>query len=231
MDIIFLTQVHQRLEDIYNLPTLDKNESTEAENIKTNPLNFEEELERLLVEKQFNNYQNSWVYYQIRNEFQLDLEKLKLIAQALGYSERWAYYRAGINPPNNQFNEENNNNKNSQNLSSSDCVNINESAILFRINRTYSPDLSPEELYNITRGNWVLRERRENADYAFAVYRGFIKEVYRIHSWDFSGVITNGNERYCFEGEIAEDKQDYIGKNVAHYFPRGMASSTRYVNC
>lgn len=231
MDIIFLTQVHQRLEDIYNLPTLDKNESTEAENIKTNPLNFEEELERLLVEKQLNNYQNSWVYYQIRNEFQLDLEKLKLIAQALGYSERWAYYRAGINPPNNQFNEQDNNNENAQNLSSSDCVNINESAILFRINRTYSPDLSPEELYNVTRGNWVLTERRENADYAFAVYRGIIKQVYRIHSWDFSGVITNGNERYCFKGEIAEDKQHYIGMNVAIYFPRGMASSTRYVNC
>jgi hypothetical protein len=231
MDIIFLTQVHQRLEDIYNLPTLDKNESTEAENIKTNPLNFEEELERLLVEKQLNNYQNSWVYYQIRNEFQLDLEKLKLIAQALGYSERWVYYRAGINPPNNQFNEQNNNNKNAQNLSSSDCININELAILFRINRTYSPDLSPEELYNVTRENWVLRERRENADYAFAVYRGFIKQVYRIHSWDFSGVITNGNERYCFKGEIAEDKQHYIGKNVASYFRRGMASSTLYVNC
>lgn len=114
---------------------------------------------------------------------------------------------------------------------SPDFLNITESAILFRITKTYSPDLSPEELYNATRGNWVLKERRENADYAFAVYRGIVKQVYRIHSWHFSGVITNGNERYCFEGEIAEDKQDYIGKNVAHYFPRGYASPTRYVNC
>ncbi|NCO76541.1 MAG: hypothetical protein GW795_04620 [Cyanobacteria bacterium] len=235
MDIIFLTQVHQKLEDIYNLSTLDKNELTvvnSQETINTNPLNFEEELALLLTEQQLRNHQKSWVYYQIRNEFRLDLEKLKIIAQALGYNERWAYYRAGINPPNNQFNQQENNHQNMQNLpSSSDCLNISESAILFRINRTYSPDLSSEELYNITRGNWVLRERRENADYAFAVYRGIIKQVYRIHSWDFSGVITNGNERYCFEGEIAEDKQNYIGMNVAHYFPRGMASSTRYVNC
>ncbi|MGI0482790.1 hypothetical protein ACN4EE_18640 [Geminocystis sp. CENA526] len=110
-------------------------------------------------------------------------------------------------------------------------LNITESAILFRITKTYSPDLTPEELYNATRGNWVLKQRRENADYAFAVYKGIVKQVYRIHSWHFSGVITNGNDRYCFEGEIAEDKQDYIGKNVAHYFPTGYASPTRYVNC
>ncbi|PHV61563.1 hypothetical protein [Cyanobacterium aponinum] len=115
----------------------------------------------------------------------------------------------------------------------SNSLNITESAILFRITRTYSPDLSPEELYDATRGNWVLRkkERRENAEYGFAVYQGIVKQVYRIHFWHFSGVITNGNERYCFEGEIAEDKQHYIGMNVAHYFPRGYSSPTRYVNC
>lgn len=217
MDIIFLTQVHQKLE-----------------NISSNCLNFEEELERLLSQQRANNYQKSWVYYQIKNQFELNLEQLKVIAKALGYNEKWAYYRAGIEPPhNNNLNKQENNNQNAQNVSlSSNSLNITESAILFRITRTYSPDLSPEELYNATRGNWVLRkkERRENANYGFAVYKGIVKQVYRIHSWHFSGVITNGNERYCFEGEVAEDKQHYIGMNVAHYFPRGYSSPTRYVN-
>ncbi|WP_324281535.1 hypothetical protein VKI21_06450 [Cyanobacterium aponinum UTEX 3222] len=246
MDIIFLTQVHQKLEYIYNSFSVNQpeikaenNPINNQENINSKPSNFEEELKRLLNIQKEKNYQRVWVYHQIRNKFDLDLEKLKVIGQALGYHEKWAYYQGQEiienEKNNNSFNRltaSTNNNQNTQNVSlSSNRLNITESAILFRITKTYSPDLSPEELYDATRGNWVLKERRENADYGFAVYKGIVKQVYRIHSWHFSGVITNGNERYCFEGEIAQDKQHYIGMNVAHYFPQGMAYPTRYVNC
>lgn len=246
MDIIFLTQVHQKLEHIYNSFSVNQpeikaenNPINNQEDINSKPSNFEEELKRLLNIQKEKNYQRVWVYHQIRSKFDLDLEKLKVIGQALGYHEKWAYYQGQEiienEKNNNSFNRltaSTNNNQNTQNVSlSSNRLNITESAILFRITKTYSPDLSPEELYDATRGNWVLKERRENADYGFAVYKGIVKQVYRIHSWHFSGVITNGNERYCFEGEIAQDKQHYIGMNVAHYFPQGMAYPTRYVNC
>ncbi len=42
-------------------------------------------------------------------------------------------------------------------------------------------------LYEATRGVWVLGSRREEAIYAFAVYKKKILEVYRIDRWFPSG--------------------------------------------
>ena len=60
---------------------------------------------------------------------------------------------------------------------------IAERAILFRIPRLWSPVMSPAELYGATRGWWPVGRRREDADYAFAVSGGVIREVYEIHGW------------------------------------------------
>jgi hypothetical protein len=44
--------------------------------------------------------------------------------------------------------------------------------------------MTPVELYDATRGIWkVGKQRREQADYAFAVYEGIVREVYRIKTW------------------------------------------------
>ncbi|MCY3962540.1 MAG: hypothetical protein OXG34_12885 [bacterium] len=56
---------------------------------------------------------------------------------------------------------------------------IKERVILFRIPRLWSPEMSAEELYETTQGWWTLGPRRNGADYAFAVNRGVIREVYR----------------------------------------------------
>ncbi|MCY3635056.1 MAG: hypothetical protein OXH23_05565 [bacterium] len=56
---------------------------------------------------------------------------------------------------------------------------IKERVILFRIPRLWSPEMSAEELYETTQGWWTLGRRRNGADYAFAVNRGVIREVYR----------------------------------------------------
>jgi hypothetical protein len=40
--------------------------------------------------------------------------------------------------------------------------------------------MSAEELFEATHGVWKLSERRVRALYAFAVYKGVVREVYRI---------------------------------------------------
>ena len=57
---------------------------------------------------------------------------------------------------------------------------IKERVILFRIPRLWSPEMSAEKLYETTQGWWTLGLRRNGADYAFAVNRGVIREVYRM---------------------------------------------------
>lgn len=60
---------------------------------------------------------------------------------------------------------------------------IIERVILFRIPWLWSPAMSSDDLFEATHGWWKIGPRREAADYAFAVSRGVIREVYRIDSW------------------------------------------------
>lgn len=124
---------------------------------------------------------------------------------------------------------------------------ITEPALLITVNKLYKPDIKPEILYEITRGVWRIGERRNNAKYAFAVYKGIIREVYEIESWKQAEadsaerkewIVTNKidvpevtRQRWQFEGHIAPNLQHYIGQSVAHYRRRGDASPVKYVNC
>jgi hypothetical protein len=56
-------------------------------------------------------------------------------------------------------------------------VTIKEPGIIIRINRLYRAGMSATELYDATRGVWVIGPRREKAKYAFAVFAGVIKDV------------------------------------------------------
>lgn len=42
--------------------------------------------------------------------------------------------------------------------------------------------MTKRELYEATRVVWKIGERRNNAQYAMAVYQGIVREVYKIES-------------------------------------------------
>ena len=113
-------------------------------------------------------------------------------------------------------------------------MNIQEPVILFSVNKTYEPIISPDKLYEITRGDWVLGERRNKAEYAFSVYKGIVKEVYHIHKW-FPVTTTlkeqKIHKRWRFEGEVAQELQQYVGGSVERYTNVGAQNPVKYVNC
>ena len=111
---------------------------------------------------------------------------------------------------------------------------ISEPSILVIINRLFRRNMTPEQLYEATRGNWVLSERRNRAKYVFSVYNGVVRQVYAIRGW--SAAIARSptqkvQNRWRFEGEVATDLAHYIGGNVQAYLKPGAQSPTRYLNC
>lgn len=113
---------------------------------------------------------------------------------------------------------------------------VREPALLITINQLYRSDMSPLELYEATRGFWVIGPRRERVELALAVYQGIVREVYRIRGWHPAGTLAyetrdavpyGGGGRWEFDGEIAEDvRDDYIDRSVG----KGGQNPIRYVN-
>lgn len=115
-------------------------------------------------------------------------------------------------------------------------VEVKERALLITINQLYRTGMTGEELYEATRGIWVLGPDRERAQIALAIYQGVVREVYRIRSWhpagalpyrtrDASGFAATG--RWEFDGEVAADIRDrYVGRSVG----KGGQNPVRYVN-
>jgi hypothetical protein len=120
-----------------------------------------------------------------------------------------------------------------------DKVNIEDPVLLIRINRYYHYGMTERELYDATRGVWKIGENRDNAKYAFAVYGGVVREVYRIREWLPAGTTfsTRGDltddTRWEFVGEVAEKsiRDKYLFKSVEEYLPNHAQNPIRYVNC
>lgn len=120
---------------------------------------------------------------------------------------------------------------------------VTHPAILVRINRLYRHDMSPEELYEATRGVWDLsRKRAETARYALAVYEGIVREVYDIREWRAAGSTRYETRpmsevrikgRIEFLGALSGNsiRSRYIDHSVRKYLPRGLQSPVVYVNC
>ena len=120
---------------------------------------------------------------------------------------------------------------------------IAESTILITINRAFRYGMSPQELYDATRSAWRVGVKRQQARYAFSVYRGVVREVYGIAGWipggstmrssDDDGRHEDIPERWEFVGTVAEDviRRKYVGKSVAHYYAKGAQNPIMYVNC
>ena len=92
--------------------------------------------------------------------------------------------------------------------------------------------MTDDEIYEITRGNWVVGERRNKAKYAFCVYNGTVRQVYKIQRWfpiKARSQDARTQNRWRFDGVVAEDLQKYVGGNVEKYV--GGQNPIRYVNC
>jgi uncharacterized protein len=119
-------------------------------------------------------------------------------------------------------------------------VTIREPAVLIRINRHYSPTMTPTELYDATRASWKLGELREKVKFALPVFEGVVREVYEITQWFRSGSTFNNRfprgdkrrDRWEFVGRVADDRirNRYIDGFVGGQFKRGAQNPIAYVN-
>jgi hypothetical protein len=118
-------------------------------------------------------------------------------------------------------------------------IRIREASVLIRVNELYKPQMSPSELYDVTRGVWRVSARRDRAKYAFAVFEGVVREVYEITRWlpagstfssrDFRGVRSPG--RWEFVGRLAPQniRRRYVNRDVSKYFVSGSQNPISYV--
>ena len=116
-----------------------------------------------------------------------------------------------------------------------DSLEIIEPAMLIRINELFRDDLSAKGLYDATRSCWrVSLDRANNVQYVLSVYKGVVREVYRVNSWTAADPKAHEkNEgRFEFIGEIAEDevRDKYKLHSVKHYFKKGNIAPFMYVN-
>jgi hypothetical protein len=119
---------------------------------------------------------------------------------------------------------------------------IREPAILIRINKLYRYGMTDAELYDATRSAWkVGPRRREQAELAFAVFEGVVREVYRIETWLKAGSTFNHRTggrsgprpgRWEFVGVIAEAdvRRRYVNRYVRDRFAQGAQNPISYVN-
>lgn len=120
---------------------------------------------------------------------------------------------------------------------------IRHPVLIFRINRLFKPDMNEEEIYDTTRGIWVIGEkRRQEAQYAFGVFEGVVKGVFKIDNWHPAGSTEykSGRKVEDWKGNRWEFTQDspppknivemYLDKSVRRYFKKGMQSPVVFVD-
>lgn len=109
---------------------------------------------------------------------------------------------------------------------------MTDPSILIRINRLFRYGMTAKELYEATRGVWVIGARRTKARLAMPVYAGVIREVYEIESWHEAGSTPYDTRdagslqqrgRWEFVAHVAPEpvRSRYLGGSVEHYFQAG----------
>jgi hypothetical protein len=116
---------------------------------------------------------------------------------------------------------------------------IEDPVIIIRINKLYHYGMTDRELYDAARGIWKIGKNRDDAVYAFAVFGGIVREVYKIREWLPAGTTASirgdlrCDGRWEFVGEVAEKsiREKYLFKSVEEYLPNHAQNPIRYVNC
>ena len=109
---------------------------------------------------------------------------------------------------------------------------FNEKVLLLNIRNQFYLDISPSELYKITKGNWSINlSRVDNIKVLCAISSGIIREVYIPKAWLFSEKYNKkGNKLYYFDGEVApkQIREKYVDKSVNYLFKKGSQNSIKY---
>lgn len=125
-----------------------------------------------------------------------------------------------------------------QNLTLED---ITDNIVIIKINKSYREGMSDRELYDVTRGCWKRSLASvEKADYALAVVKGVVKEVYQIDIWlpaeeEIRETILYNEKtdagRIIFRGKVADEKirQKYRNHSVSGLFKWGEASPIKVI--
>ena len=84
--------------------------------------------------------------------------------------------------------------------------------------------MKDNELYNTTRSSWKLGSKKNEAKYVIAAYRGLVREVYKINSWNQVG------DRWEFTGEVAEKevRDKYLNQSLENYTQKGSQNPIKY---
>ena len=117
---------------------------------------------------------------------------------------------------------------------------ISENVLIIKINRAYRNDMTDFELYEVTRGTWVINlEKAKQIEYVFAVYASIVLEVYSVAGWHpafstFYSSIDNApmnHDRFEFVGKIApkEIREKYRLRSIAKIFDYGSQNPIRYI--
>lgn len=104
---------------------------------------------------------------------------------------------------------------------------IDSNCVIININQKYRRGIAPENIYEATRGWWVIAKwRTRNVRYALSVYRGLVVEIFKIIEW----IPDSDNRRWSFTGEVAEAeiRTKYINKSIAHCIRKGSANPIRF---
>jgi len=121
---------------------------------------------------------------------------------------------------------------------------ITEKVVLINVGQLYRNDMAPSELYDATRGVWIVTPETHKAVFAFCVHQGIVREVYSIARWRRANdppfrrpdILENDprlKDGWVFEGEVAPEpvRTEYRGTSVRGYFTPASQNPIRYVNC
>lgn len=106
-------------------------------------------------------------------------------------------------------------------------ITITEPTIIININRLYKRFMNETDLYNSTRSAWkVSAHRRKNTQFAISSFRGLVREVYEIESWN----INSYGDRWEFIGKVADNeiREKYINQSLQNYIRKGNQNPIRY---
>lgn len=129
---------------------------------------------------------------------------------------------------------------------------ITDNVMMININKLYSSNMTPFELYEATRGYWrVGKINSDKVKIVLSVYGGMVLEVYEVAGWydELSTMMDSrasetallyeedyGEEEMEFDrrefvGRIALDevRNKYIYKSVANFYSNGKRNPIRYV--